>query len=166
MGTSAFIGIGSNLGDRVKNCLDAIESIGDIPGCSVEARSDLFTTEPQGIRDQDWYVNGAVSIYTCIEASQLLKRLMAIEISMGRVREKKWGPRNIDLDILFFGGEIIETEGLIVPHPLVQERRFVLVPMVQLAPDLRHPLLRKSMAELLDGLKEDGQAVLPLKEET
>ncbi len=165
MATSAFIGIGSNLGDRVKNCLDAIESIRDIPGCAVESRSDLFTTEPQGVRDQDWFVNGVVSVYTCLGASQLLSGLMAIESVMGRVREKKWGPRNIDLDILFFGREIIETEDLIVPHPMVQERRFVLVPMVQLAPDFKHPLLMKSMADLLDDLNKDGQAVFPLKEE-
>jgi 2-amino-4-hydroxy-6-hydroxymethyldihydropteridine diphosphokinase len=100
------------------------------------------------------------SLETEISARELLARLLGIESAMGRVRTKKWEPRIIDLDLLLFGEEVIESEDLQVPHPLMHVRRFVLVPMVELAPWLLHPVLRKTMEELLESLAEDGQEVI------
>ncbi len=162
---TAYIGIGSNLGDKLNNCLKAIKLIDRIPGCRVKAKADFFHTEPVGVEDQDWYVNSVISLLTEISAHQLLKCLLDIEECLGRERKRKWDPRTIDLDILFFAQDVINEENLTVPHPFLQERRFVLVPMVQLAPDLIHPVLGKSMAELLDALPEERSAVIPLMEE-
>ncbi|MEE9611155.1 MAG: 2-amino-4-hydroxy-6-hydroxymethyldihydropteridine diphosphokinase, partial [Desulfatiglandales bacterium] len=137
--TTVYIGIGSNLGDKRHNCLKAVEMIGQIPGCELSGHSDWYLTKPVGVRDQGWYVNGVVSISTSISAKDLLSGLMAIEADMGRVRRKRWESRVIDLDILLFGHEIIDEEKLTIPHPLMHLRKFVLVPIVQLAPDLIHP---------------------------
>ncbi len=110
-------------------------------------------------------MNGVVSMSTGISAKDLLSRLMAIEADMGRVRRQRWESRIIDLDILLFGHEIIDEEKLTIPHPLMHLRKFVLVPMVQLAPDLIHPSLGMSMAALLRKIPADGQVVNQLKEQ-
>jgi len=162
---TAYIGTGSNLGDKLNNCLKAINLIEKIPGCRVEAQSDFFRTEPVGVEDQDWYVNSVISIRTDLSAQQLQKSLLAIETGLGRERKRKWDPRTIDLDIILFGQDLINEKNLTVPHPLMHERRFVLVPMIQLAPDLIHPVLKKSMTELLYALPEERQTVIPLMEE-
>lgn len=156
---TAYIGIGSNLGKRHENCLEAVERMDNIPGCSIKEVSDWYLTEPVGVEGQESYVNGVASIRSGITARDLLKELMSIERKMGRVRVEKWGPRVIDLDILLFGGQIIEEENLVVPHPLMHLRRFVLVPMARLAPDVIHPIKGMTMAQLLESLPEEGQAV-------
>ena len=161
---TAYIGIGSNLGDKRLNCLKAIKMIGQIPGCELTGRSDLYLTKPIGVRGQDWYVNGVASISTGITAQTLLKGLLTIEKDMGRVRRERWASRIIDLDILVFGEVIISEGHLKVPHPLMHLRRFVLIPMVQVAPDLIHPSLAVTMSELLRNFQEDGQTVTPIKE--
>jgi 2-amino-4-hydroxy-6-hydroxymethyldihydropteridine diphosphokinase len=161
---TAYIGIGSNLGDTLNNCRKSIEMTGRIPDTSVTAQSRFFRTEPVGVEGQDWYVNGVISLSTGLSAQDLLKSLLEIEQIMGRERKKKWDSRTIDLDILLYGQEVIEEENLTVPHPLMHLRRFVLEPMVQLAPDLIHPVLGKSMAGLLEDLREQGQDVIPLGE--
>jgi len=136
--------------------------IEQIPGCQLTGCSDWYLTKPVGVKGQDWYVNGVVSISTKIPAPDLLRRLLAIESDMGRVRTKRWEPRIIDLDILLYGREIIHEEDLTVPHPLMHLRKFVLVPLVQLAPDLIHPSLGVTMAELLGRIQNKGQEVVPL----
>ncbi|MBK5101331.1 MAG: 2-amino-4-hydroxy-6-hydroxymethyldihydropteridine diphosphokinase [Desulfobacteraceae bacterium] len=165
MRKTAYIGIGSNLGDTLNNCDNAIDLINGISGCGVVARSDFFRTEPVGVEAQDWYVNGVISLTTDLSVKELLNNLLAIESGMGRKREKKWDSRIIDLDILLFGEEVIEEKDLRVPHPHMHMRRFVLVPMVQLAPDLIHPVLGITMAELLNNSSLQGQAVTPIKGE-
>ena len=160
--TTAYIGIGSNLGDKLNNCRKSIEMTGRIPDTSVTAQSVFYRTEPVGVEGQDWYVNGVISLSTGLSAQDLLKNLLDIEQIMGRERKKKWDSRTIDLDILLYGQEVIEEENLTVPHPLMHLRRFVLEPMVQLAPDLIHPVLGKSMAGLLEDFREQGQDVIPL----
>ncbi|MEA2038405.1 MAG: 2-amino-4-hydroxy-6-hydroxymethyldihydropteridine diphosphokinase [Thermodesulfobacteriota bacterium] len=164
MTKTGYIGIGSNLGDKLNNCLKAIDLIDRTPGCSVEARSRFFRTEPVGVEGQDWYINCAISLSTRLSAQDLLKVLQAVEAGMGRERKDKWASRTIDLDILFFGESVIDRKALRVPHPLMHLRRFVLVPMAQLAPDLRHPVLGKTMVELLDLLAGERQAVICLEE--
>lgn len=161
MAKTAYIGIGSNLGDKINNCLEAVVRIDEISGCRVTAQSGFYRTQPVGVKGQDWYVNGVIVLSADISAQNLLKSLLAIEIDMGRERKRKWDSRIIDLDILLFGEEVIAEKGLQVPHPLMHLRRFVLVPMVSLAPDLVHPVLRKSMAELLvDSPKKEQSVIL------
>ncbi len=159
----AYIGIGSNLGDKAANCRTAVERIGGIPGCAIIARSDLYRTEPVGVDDQDWYVNGVVGVDTRLGARDLLIALMAIESAMGRVRHQKWEARIIDLDILLYGNHRIQEEGLIIPHPLMHCRRFVLVPLNQLNPQLAHPVFGSTIAGLLEGCGETGQEIQPVK---
>ena len=156
----SYIGIGSNIGDKLSNCLKAIELIRGIPGCRIIAQSDFYRTEPVGVEGQEWYLNGVISLSTSISARELLQSLLDIETGMGRKRKGKWDPRIIDLDILLFGDDAINEEGLIIPHPRMHVRRFVMEPLVRLAPDLIHPVLGKSMAGLLAGLSGQGQAVL------
>ena len=159
----AYIGVGSNLGDKLGHCLKAIDRANEIPGCKVKAKSHFFRTEPVGVKVQDWYVNGVFSLLTDVSAQHLLHSLLAIETSMGRERKRKWDSRIIDLDILLFGEEVISEEGLKVPHPLMHLRRFVLVPMVSLAPDVVHPVLDKTMVELLAGVPKKAQAVVSME---
>jgi 2-amino-4-hydroxy-6-hydroxymethyldihydropteridine diphosphokinase len=159
----AYIGIGSNLGDKRGNCSQAIELLSRIPHSRLAGWSQWFLTQPVGVWHQNWYLNGVARLKTEMPGQELLTRLLAIESAMGRVRTVKWGPRIIDLDLLLFGQEIVNNLYLQVPHPLMHTRRFVLVPMVELDPELIHPVLGRSMQELLESLAEDGHQVIPLE---
>ncbi len=151
----AFIGIGSNLGDRKANYFEAIDRIQKLAGTRIVKQSSLYESEPLGDA-KTWFVNAAIEIETECSAEELLKRLKSIETTMGRkrVRGKRWGSRIIDLDILFFNGEIINKRNLKIPHPELQNRRFVLAPLSELAPQMIHPKLSVSVSELLAGLKD------------
>ena len=162
MTEKAYIGVGSNLGDKVANCQAAVEKVDSLPWCSVRARSGLYRTEPVDVEDQDWYVNGVIRVDTDLPARDLLMELLAIEASMGRVRKQKWEARIIDLDILLYGDYRIKEEDLIIPHPLMHSRRFVLVPLNQLDPDLVHPVSGRVIWQLLRACGETGQDILPL----
>lgn len=162
MNTIAYIGLGSNLGARLFNCLWAIEMMDRLPACSVTGTSSFYRTEPQGVRDQEWFVNAVCSLEVACTPRELLNGLLSIEQAMGRVRKEKWGPRLIDLDILLFGDCVIKEEDLLIPHPLMHVRRFVLVPLAEMAPDLFHPVLNKGIAELKDLLPDEGQKVLKM----
>jgi len=131
-------------------------------------RSTLFKTEPEGVTGQPWYVNCVALIATTKSSFELLKGLLNIESAMGRVRKKRWDARIIDLDILLFGQEIRESHNLIIPHPLMHTRRFILEPLVQLTPDLVHPVFKLTMSELLNKLPAPPNSgnVEILKEET
>jgi 2-amino-4-hydroxy-6-hydroxymethyldihydropteridine diphosphokinase len=160
----AYIGIGSNLGDKVANCRHSIASIDGSSRCEVMARSDLFKTEPEGVAGQQWYANCVVEVKTGRTPRQLLDRLMAIEHEMGRRRIKKWESRIIDLDLLLFSEQVLDLPDLVVPHPLLHKRRFVLEPLVQLAPELVHPVLNITIRRLLDELPKVSYVEI-LKEE-
>ncbi len=156
---SAYIGIGSNIGNKMANCEKAIFLMERLEGCSVKARSSFYRTEPVGVEGQDAFINAVIRMDTDLCPRSLLKRLLKIETDMGRVRRKKWDARVIDLDILVFGAQVIEEPDLMVPHPLMHLRRFVLAPLSQIDPNLIHPVLGKSMRELAGDLTGDGQAV-------
>jgi 2-amino-4-hydroxy-6-hydroxymethyldihydropteridine diphosphokinase len=155
MGHIAYIGIGSNIGDKLINCEKAISEILKMDHHKLLAKSSLFKTQPMGCTCQDWFVNGVIKIKTDLEAYELLQTLKTIESQLGRAETFRWGPRTIDLDILFFDDIEIDTEQLHIPHPLIQNRQFVLVPLVEIDRDLIHPVLKKTIRELLDNLKED-----------
>jgi len=162
---TVYIGVGSNLGDKPHNCRHSLQRINKLPGCEVTTCSDIFKTEPDGVTGQDWYANCVAEIKTRHTPFQVLKDLLAIEYDMGRIRTKRWESRIIDLDILLFGQAIMESDNLTIPHPLLHKRRFVLEPLVQLAPDLVHPVLNVSIRQLFNELPKGSSAEV-LKEET
>ena len=155
MGHIAYIGIGSNIGDKLKNCEKAISEILKADRHKLLAKSPLFKTQPVGYTSQDWFVNGVIKIETDLEAHGLLRRLKTIESQLGRAETFRWGPRTVDLDILLFDNIEIHTEELQIPHPLIQNRQFVLVPLAEIDRNLMHPVLKKTIQELLTDLKED-----------
>lgn len=159
----AYIGIGSNLGDKLENCRRAIAGIVSDGRNRFVRRSPFYRTEPVGKKDQDWFVNGVLLVDTCLNPRELLDFLLALEKEMGRVRKERWGPRVIDLDILLYGEEILEGKGLQIPHPSLHERRFVLIPLREIAPDLKHPKLGKTVSQILTEL-EGKEKVFLLQE--
>jgi len=149
-----FLLLGSNLGDR-KGLLDkAIAHIETEIG-PVERRSSVYETQSWGKTDEPNYLNQVIQLRTGLPAQRILRKILNIEKIMGRVREEKWGSRIIDIDILFYGQDIIAEPGLNVPHPELQNRMFTLAPLSELAPDLNHPVLKKSIFELKSELKDD-----------
>jgi 2-amino-4-hydroxy-6-hydroxymethyldihydropteridine diphosphokinase len=155
----AYIGFGANLGDRLGTCRKALAALAVLPRSRLGMISSLYETDPVGLRDQPPFINGVALLETDGDARWLLAQLLAIEADLGRVRGTRWGPRTIDLDLLLFDDEIIASVAITVPHPRLHERRFVLQPLCEIAPDLRHPVLAKTMGELLEALgEEDGRA--------
>ncbi len=152
---TAFLGLGSNLGDREANLRDAVERL-EAAEIRVLRRSSLYETAPQELLDQPWFMNAVVEVETALFPLQLLARMRHIERGMGRRRVTPKGPRNIDLDILFYGRTVIATAELEVPHPRIAQRRFVLEPLAEIAPDFRHPLTGKTASEMLAQLEPQG----------
>lgn len=150
----AIVALGSNLGDREENLRQAIKRITS-QRMSLIKMSSIYETEPMYYESQDWFLNCVVAVETDQKSGALLKRLQAIELELGRQRGVRFGPRVIDLDILFYGDEIVSEPGLEVPHPRLAERPFVLIPLNEIRPALMHPVLGKSVSELLAGLKVD-----------
>ena len=149
----AYIGIGSNLGNRQKNCSRAIEML-ETRGIVVKKRSSMYETKPRGVADQPQFINMALEVETGLEPYDLLRTLKDIEREIGRRETFKWGPRIIDLDILLFDALFLRDNSLQIPHPLMHERDFVLKPLCEIAPDKIHPLLKVRMCDLLEKLEK------------
>ena len=147
-----YISAGSNIGNKDKNLEYALEKL-EVAG-SVVQTSPIFETEPVGYDDQPWFLNMVVSMDTRLSARELLRCCMQIETSRGRIRSFTNAPRTLDLDILFYGDLVVEDPDLLIPHPRLTERRFVLVPLVRIAPDLVHPIAKKSIRKLLEECKD------------
>jgi len=154
--TLAYLSLGSNVGDRAAQLHEAIARLR--AAGRVIAASSIYETEPVEFTEQPWFLNCAVALETDQTAQQLMTAILAIEEEMGRRRVQKKGPRSIDIDILLFGDMIVDSTDLTIPHPAMQHRRFVLDPLAEIAPEVLHPGLRKTIAELRDALPE-GQAV-------
>lgn len=154
-GIICYIGIGSNLGNALQNCKCAIESLSHIEGILITRTSSFYKTEPVGIENQNYFINAVVEITTTLCARNLLQALQNIEKSMGRMREVKGGPRIIDLDLLFYGRDIIQEAGLAVPHPELHKRRFVLEPLNEIASYFIHPAFGISVRGLKNRLKDN-----------
>ncbi len=146
-----YIGLGSNRGDRLKNLKDSLSHIKR----EIEVRrvSSLYLTEPVGMKGS-WFLNCVLEGETELEPNELMETLLAIEKEMGRVRKKKKEERIIDLDLLLYQRRVLKEKGLMLPHPRLHKRRFVLVPLVEINPHLYHPVLRRTVKEILNGLKD------------
>ena len=162
MKTTAYLSLGSNLGKREANIESAIQRLGDLG--TVVSRSSLYETEPVEItEEQPWFLNCAIALETELTPPELLARILAIEESMGRKRITPKGPRTIDIDILLHGSAVLDTADLTIPHPGMHERRFVLEPLAEIARGVQHPVLKKSVSELLNALPT-GQSVRMIKD--
>ena len=151
--TRAYVGLGANLGPRETMIERAVALLAEVEGIAVSERSALRETEPVGVADQPRFVNGVVALDTTLSPRELLDALLRVERELGRARdaERRWGPRTIDLDLLLYGDAVVDEPGLMVPHPRLHERRFVLEPLAELAPDLDVPG-RGKVSQLLESL--------------
>ncbi len=154
---SIFIALGSNLGNKEKNLKDALRLL-SCKGITVCRVSDFFTTKPYGVTDQPDFLNAVAEVETDKSPMELLHILLQIEQEMGRRRTRRWGERNIDLDLLLYDNQIIDLPDLKVPHPDMQNREFVLCPLAQIAPDTVHPVLRKAIEQLWKELQNRGRS--------
>lgn len=148
----AYLGLGSNLGDKETYLNQAVKSVDETRGCQVEKVSSYLVTEPYGGVEQDDFLNACLCLKTYLSPEELLRRLHEIEQDAHRERIIRWGPRTLDLDILLYDDLILETEDLILPHMDMENREFVLKPLSEIAPNLRHPILHKTMRQLADQL--------------
>jgi 2-amino-4-hydroxy-6-hydroxymethyldihydropteridine diphosphokinase len=155
MPNTACIGLGSNVGEKACHCKKAVTEVLKGDHHRLLAKSSLYRTEPIGYASQDWFVNGVIKIETDLGPYALLRFLRDVETRLGRTKTFRWGPRVIDLDILFFDEREIHTEELQIPHPLLHRRKFVLVPLVEIDRNLIHPVLKKTVQQLLEDLDED-----------
>ena len=155
MMNKAYIALGSNIPPRFNYLKEAIGAIHELDQVSVINQSAIYETEPVGYKDQNKFLNQVIEVNTRKTALELLELCQSIENRLGRKRSVRWGPRTIDLDILLYEQEIIEMDQLLVPHPRMTQRAFVLIPLMELAPNLTLPIINKTVSEQLDSLSND-----------
>jgi 2-amino-4-hydroxy-6-hydroxymethyldihydropteridine diphosphokinase len=158
----AYISVGSNIGDKLENCQKGVAALISSRSAQILRQSRIYKTAPVDYTDQDWFINYALKIHTALNPFQLLSTLIDIQHQAGRsVGKIRFGPRVLDMDIIFYDDLVIQSEKLIIPHPRMHKRRFVLRPICDIDPDIIHPVLKKSMRYLLNSLNQDGQSVEP-----
>ena len=145
----AYIAIGSNICNPRDNCIEAICEMSKNDSIKIISKSSFYQTSPISPIKQEWFINAVVKINTSLTPIKLLTNLLNIESSMGRVRKEKWGPRLIDLDLLFYDNQILNEEKITIPHPEISKRNFVLIPLCEIAENLNHPTLKKNIKTLL-----------------
>ena len=150
-----YIGFGSNIGDRLAHIQNAIHALSKTDRITLQKVSALYKTDPVGYEEQAQFLNGAAAIQTSLSPLALLHTLKDIETAIGRKHRIRWGPREIDLDILIYGDMCIQTEKLVIPHPEMHLRGFVLVPLAEIAPDLVHPVFQETIQTLRNRLEDD-----------
>ncbi len=150
-----YLSLGSNVGDREHQLREAIRRLATVG--TISAVSSFYETEPVEFTEQPWFMNVAAKFESSLSAAALMSEILIIEQAMGRRRVQKKGPRTIDIDILLFGDDVLQSEAVTVPHPAMQARRFVLEPLAEIAPDAVHPVLHKTIRELRDALGNDQQ---------
>jgi 2-amino-4-hydroxy-6-hydroxymethyldihydropteridine diphosphokinase len=157
----AYISVGSNVGDKLVNCRKGIQALAENGHSKIIGKSRFYATEPVDYEDQEWFINAVIKLETALDPYQLLDRIEAIERAAGRRMDAvRFGPRILDLDIILFNDRIITSERLVVPHPRMHQRRFVLKPICDIDPAIIHPVLKKEMRLLLKRLGNGGQKVL------
>ena len=157
----AYISVGSNLGDKLENCRRGVQALVD-HNTIIKVQSPIYQTEPVDYTDQDWFINYVVQLETELDPYQLLDRIQTIQREAGRIHDKiRFGPRILDLDIIFYDEAVINSSRLIIPHPRMHERRFVLKPLCDIDPTLIHPVLKLDVQSMLSTLDEDQQRIHP-----
>lgn len=162
--TKTYLSLGSNIGDRKKNIAQALDAL-PLHGVRVLRRSSLYETEPVEMTDQPWFVNCVSEAETDLRPDELMEALLSIEREMGRERLVPKGPRLIDIDILLYGARVLHTSKVEIPHPRMAERKFVLSPLAEIAPNVRHPVLKKTAAELAEATPDHSE-IRKLTDET
>lgn len=157
-----YLSIGSNQADPLLNVKTAVKKISEQDGVDLFGRGCFYKTEPVGEKDQEWFVNTAVAVKTEMAPEELLDKIRSIEKAMGRQVKKKWGPRVIDIDIIFFDAIKVKSKKLTIPHPRAVERRFTLQPIADINPDIVHPSYGKTVSQLLAALPKAGQEIRKL----
>ena len=152
---TVYLGLGSNLGDRREH-LNRARALLEAPDLRIARASSIYETEPRDFLDQPWFLNQVIEANTTLFPRQLLARLQKIEREIGRKRTIAKGPRVIDIDILLYGESIVQSSALQIPHPRMPDRRFVLEPLTELAPDVRHPVTKKTIREMLTRVVDQG----------
>jgi 2-amino-4-hydroxy-6-hydroxymethyldihydropteridine diphosphokinase len=156
----AYLGLGANLGDPEAQLREALERLNAADEVEVTRVSTFYRSPPLGPENQPWYVNAVARLRTRLGPEELLRLLQQVEMALGRVQGERWGPRHLDLDLLLYNGEVILTPNLVVPHPEMHRRAFVLAPLAEIAPGAWHPVLKKSAGDLLAALAPADRAAL------
>ena len=156
---TAYISVGSNLGNKLDNCRNGIAALTENADIRLIDQSPIYRTEPVDYLDQDWFVNYAVKIETDLDPFAILALIYSIEHGAGRVRDIRFGPRVLDLDIILYDDIVLNDSRLTIPHPRMHKRRFVLKPICDIDPDIVHPVLQQTMLALLENLDETEQRI-------
>ena len=155
---NAYIGIGSNLGNRTENCIAALDAISNF--IVIESVSSFYETDPKGVEDQPKFINAVAKVSTLLSPLNLLNSLKEVERQLGREKKERWGPRVIDLDLLLYEDFILDSQELTLPHKELHRRRFVLEPLYEIEPWLEHPVLKQTVSTILKNLEDEKEVTL------